>query len=111
MRWKLLVLASIVAALIASGAWSLFTIIVSGSSARPIQPHESLLLVSAIAPLGMCAIAGIFIYRHTSRRRKTQASLAVLITLLLSIAGCLGATKLFPRTITIYRRHEGQLRV
>src|SRR5437762_2222446 len=110
MRWKLLVLVSLVAALIASGVWCLFIMVVFGHSARPIQTHDSMLLVSTVVPVGMSAITGIFIYRHTSRRRKTQASLAVLITLLFSIAACLAATKLFPQAITIYRGHEKQLR-
>jgi len=32
--------------------------------------------------------------------------LAILLTLLLSVAACLSATRLFPNTITIYR-HDG----
>src|SRR5437588_12762889 len=107
MRWRLLVLVSVVAALVAAGVWCLLMMIIFGS-VRPIQPHDSLLLASAVVPLGMSVFAGIFIYRHTSRKRKTQASVAVLLTLLLSITTCSIATRLFPHTITIYR--AGQLR-
>ncbi|HBB96798.1 MAG TPA: hypothetical protein DC054_15580 [Blastocatellia bacterium] len=99
MRWKLLVLVSLVAALIACGTWSLLIMIIFGS-ARPIQP--SLLLASTVVPLALAGFAGFFIYRHTARRRKTQAILTILLTLLLSIAACLSATRLFPKTITIY---------
>ena len=109
MRWKLLVLASFVAALIACGVWSLLIMIIFGSE-RPIQPHDWLLLASAVLPLALAGFAGFFIYRHTAWRRKTQAMLTVLMTLLLSIAACLAATRLFPNTITIYRGYDGRLR-
>ncbi len=109
MRWKLLVLVSFVAALVACGVWSLLIMIIFGS-ARPIQPHDWLLLASATVPLAMAGFAGFFIYRHTARRRKTQAVLTVLLTVLLAIAACLSATRLFPDTITIYRGHDGRLR-
>lgn len=110
MRWKLLLLVSLIAALVACGAWSLLIMIIFGHSARPMQPHDWLLLASAAVPLAMAGVAGFFIYRHTSRRRKTQAMLTILLTLLLSIAACLATTKLFPNTITIYRGHDGRAR-
>jgi len=110
MRWKLLVLVSVVAAIVACGAWSLLIMIIMGP-VRPLQPHEWLylaattthwlLLASTAAPLTMAGFAGFFIYRHTSRRRKTQAVLAVLLTLLLSVAACLTATRLFPANVPI----------
>jgi uncharacterized BrkB/YihY/UPF0761 family membrane protein len=109
MRWKLLVLVSFVAALVACGVWSLLIMIIFGSE-RPIQPHDWLSLASAAVPLAMAAFAGFFIYRHTARRRKTQAVLTVLLTLFLSIAACFAATRLFPHTITIYRDHDGPAR-
>jgi uncharacterized membrane protein len=109
MRWKLLVLVSFVAALVACGVWSLLIMIIFGSE-RPIQPHDWLLLASAAVPLALAGFAGFFVYRHTARRRKTQAVLTVLLTLLLSIAACVTATRLFPNTITIYRDHGGPVR-
>ena len=109
MRWKLLVLVSIVAALVACGVWSLLIMIIFGS-VRPIQPHDWLLLASEAVPLALAGFAGFFIYRHTARRRRTQALLTVLLTLVLSIAACLAAIRLFPNTITIYRGHDGPLR-
>jgi peptidoglycan/LPS O-acetylase OafA/YrhL len=102
MRWKLLVLVSLVAALVACGAWSLFMMIVFAYSVRPIQPHGWVFLASAALPLVMAGFAGFFTYRHTARRRKTQAVLTVLLTLLLSVAACFSATRLFPNTLTSY---------
>ena len=110
MRWKLLVLVSLVAALVACGIWSLLMTIMFGYSNRLIQPHYWLLLAIAAVPPLMSGVGGFFIYRHTARRRKTQAMLTVLLTLLLSIAACLAATRLFPNAITIYRGDNGRLR-
>jgi peptidoglycan/LPS O-acetylase OafA/YrhL len=84
--------------------------IIFGYSARPVQPHYWSLLASAAVPLALAGLAGFFVYRHTARRRKTQAVLAVLLALSLSIAACLSATRLFPNTITIYRGQDGRLR-
>jgi uncharacterized BrkB/YihY/UPF0761 family membrane protein len=107
MRWKLLVLVSFVAALVACGVWSLLIMIIFGHSVRPIQPHDWLLLASAAVPLALAGVAGFFVYRHTARRRRTQALLTALLTLFLAIAACLAATRLFPNTITIYREQGG----
>jgi uncharacterized membrane protein HdeD (DUF308 family) len=76
-------------------------------SERPIQPHGWLLLASAAVPLTLAGFAGFFVYRHTARRRKTQAVFTAILALFLSIAACFAATRLFPNTITIYRGHGG----
>ncbi len=110
MRWKLLVLVSFVAALVACGVWSLLIMIIFGHSVRPVQPHNWLLLASAAVPLALAGVAGFFVYRHTARRRRTQALLTALLTLFLAIAACLAATRLFPNTITMYREQGGPRR-
>src|SRR5258708_157247 len=116
MRWKLLVLVPLIAAIVACGAWSLLIMIVMGP-VRPSEPHDWLylagstthwlVLASAAVPLAMAGFAGFFIYRHTSRRRKTQAVLTVLLALLLSIAACLTGTRLFPANVPIDRPYDG----
>ena len=85
MRWKLLVLVSFVAALLALGLWSAFTIAVFGS-ARALARSDWLLLCSLLIPLGVTAYAGVFIYRHTAKRRKLQALIATVLVLLLTAA-------------------------
>src|SRR5712691_6374681 len=115
MRWKLLFLVSFVAAFVACGVWTLLIMIIFGS-VRPLQPQDWhfvngtahwLLLASAAVPPAMAGFAGFFVYRHTARRRKTQAVFTVLLALFLSIAACFAATRLFPNTITVYRDHGG----
>jgi uncharacterized protein YybS (DUF2232 family) len=83
MRWKLLVLVSFVAAVLALGLWSAIIIAVFGS-ARILAQNDWLLLCSLVIPLGVTAYAGLFVYRHTAKRRKLQAVIAIVLVLLLT---------------------------
>ncbi|SRR5216684_4384581 len=105
MRWKLLVLVSLVAALLALGLWSAVTIAVWGS-ARVMARSDWLLLCSLLIPLGVSAYAGVFIYRHTARRRRTQAVFSILLTLFLSAGTYLVASQVFPDKLIIPRTYE-----
>jgi hypothetical protein len=105
MRWKLLVLVSFVAALLASGLWSAVTIAVFGS-ARALARSDWLLLCSLAIPLGVTAYAGIFVYRHTAHRRKTQLAFTVFLTLFLSAGTYLVASQIFPDKLIIPRTYE-----
>jgi cytochrome bd-type quinol oxidase subunit 2 len=105
MRWKLLVLASAAAAVLGIGLWCLFAILFFGT-ARELARHDWILLMSALIPLGLITYAGIFVYRHTARRRKTQVVLTVLFSLLLTPATYLVLTSLFPTRLIIPRTSE-----
>ena len=85
MRWKLLVIASIVAALVACGLWSAFTLVFFQSPTESAA-HGWFLLVSTLMPLMVAVSVGLFIYRHTAKRRKLQALLTAILTLLLTVA-------------------------
>jgi hypothetical protein len=99
MRWKLLVLVSFVAALLALGLWSAFTIAVFGSARMP--QNNWLLLCGLVIPLGVTTYAGVFVYRHTAKRRKLQALIAIVLVLLLTAASYLIAASLFLRGSTL----------
>ncbi len=105
MRWKLLVLASVAAAVLGVGIWSLFAIISFGT-AQELARHDLILLMSALIPLVMSAYAGIFVYRHTARRRKTQAVTTILLSLLLAPVFYFTASALFPNRLHIPRTSE-----
>jgi len=105
MRWKLLLISSVVAAIIGLGLWSALTIAFFGS-ARALARHDLLLLVSLAVPLGLGAIAAVFAYRHTARRRKTQAVITVLLVLFFSTGIYLVASQLFPERLIIPRTYE-----
>jgi len=92
MRWKLLVLVSFVAALLALGLWSAVIIVVFGS-ARILAQNDWLLLCSLLIPLSVATYAGMFVYRHTAKRRKLQALITMVFVLLLTAASYLIASR------------------
>ena len=105
MRWKLLVLVSFVAAILALGLWSAITIAVFGS-ARVLAQNDWFLLCSIVIPLVVTASASVFVYRHTSRRRKLQALIAAVLTLLLSTGLYLIASAVFVSRLYIPTTYE-----
>ena len=100
MRWKLLLIASLVAALVACGLWSALAIGAFGT-ARKLASHGWLLLASAIVPLAIAVYAGVFVYRRTSRRRKTQAVVTVIVALFLTAGTYFAAAQVFPDKLGI----------
>lgn len=105
MRWKLLVLVSFAAAVIACGLWSALVIGVFGT-ARSLARNQWMLISSAIVPLAMAAYSGVFVYRHTSRRRKTQATLTAILAVLLTLGTYLAFSQVFPDRLIIPRTSE-----
>ena len=105
MRWKLLLTTSVAAAVIGLGLWSTLTIVFFGS-AGALARHDWILLASLLLPLGFSAIAGVFAYRHTARRRRAQAILTGLLTLLFTGATYMAASTLLPNIFYISRISE-----
>lgn len=91
MRLRLVMIASLIAATIGSGA-SVLIVIASlrylNYAAETGQWHRHLwLLFGLYAPLFLAASLGCtFVYRHTARRRKLQAALTLIVALLISLA-------------------------
>ena len=105
MRWKLLIIASLAAAFIGCGLWSALAIGVFGS-ARSLARNDWLLFFSVIIPLAIAVYSGVFVYRHTARRRKTQAILTVVVSLVLTLGAYLIASQVFPSRLVIPRNSE-----
>lgn len=105
MRWKLLVLASFAAAILGIALWSLFAIAFFGT-ARELARHDWIFLLSALIPLALIAYAGIFVYRHTARRRKTQVVITIVLSLLLTPIFYLAASAAFTNRLYIPRTYE-----
>lgn len=84
MRWKLLIITSLIAALLNAGGMYLFAYLISAYMTRlhgTIGMEATLLLV----PLVVSTLAGIFVYRHTARRRKLQATLTSLASFIFAV--------------------------
>ena len=94
MRWKLLILTSVVASLVAGALWSAIVAVLFGPAV--VARRDWLLPVSFVVPLGIAVWAGYFVYRHTSRRRKTQAVITMIAALLLTTLAYVAAAQLLP---------------
>jgi uncharacterized membrane protein len=96
MRWKLLGLVSVIGALFGVTLWSSLTIATFGS-ASSLARNGWITLGTLVIPMGVSVFGALFVYRHTAHRRKTQATLATLLTLLLTAAVYLVAATVVPR--------------
>jgi hypothetical protein len=105
MRWKLLLLASLVAAVLGFGLWCVLTIAIFGT-ATELARRDWIFLLSLLFPLGLAIYAGIFLYRHTARRRKTQAILAALLTLILVSLAYFITLRISPQRFRVSRAHN-----
>ncbi len=85
MRLKLLIIASLLAAIVGSGASIAIVLGILGSP-RSLTAPTLLALSTLILPIAAIVWASIFVYRHTARRRKTQAILTALLSLILTFA-------------------------
>jgi hypothetical protein len=83
LRWKLLVATSLVAALIGAGGSFGFSYAVLRFS-NHLPSRLTLLMLEELVPLAFSLSAGFFVYRHTARRRKLQALIAVLLSIILA---------------------------
>jgi uncharacterized BrkB/YihY/UPF0761 family membrane protein len=83
MRWKLVILASLITALAASGAWFLLARLVFN---LPLFLTGNWFYFEAAVLILIINTVSISIYRRTSRRRKTQAFIASMLTLALIFA-------------------------
>jgi len=85
-RWKLLIITSLVAALTnAGGMRALVYWLIDTTECIPSpRPHAIFALLAA--PVLFTTLACVFVYRHTARRRKLQAALTALFTLVSTLA-------------------------
>ncbi|MBV9211969.1 MAG: hypothetical protein JOZ52_15105 [Acidobacteria bacterium] len=86
MRWKLLLIASLIAGLIGSGATLAIIIFLLGSKLSFSSRAAGVIAFAPLVlPLAMLIVASLFVYRHTARRRKLQAMLTALLSALLML--------------------------
>jgi lysylphosphatidylglycerol synthetase-like protein (DUF2156 family) len=85
MRLKLVLIASFLSAVAGSGA-SIAIILGKFSSLKGLSAPDFLVVSTFILPVVTVVVAAIFVYRHTARRRKTQALLTGILGVFLSLA-------------------------
>lgn len=91
MRWKLLLITSLLAAGAGAGA-SLWIARALGLDRSGGLNHSPLAVAAALLfPIASTVFAGIFVYRHTPRRRALQAMATALFAALLTLAALVAA--------------------
>jgi len=100
MRWKLILITSFLGALVAGGAWCLLAIAGFGQSGI-LFGRSWIASLSLIIPILLSTFAAIFVYRHTAQRRKTQAVVTILLTLLLTLGIYVTAMRFFRGRLSV----------
>ena len=105
MRWKIICVTSLAAAVAGFGIWFGLILVTFGSAAElPRNPIS--FTVSMAIPLASCIYAGVFAYRHTAKQRKLQATLTAILALILTAAVYFLASQVSPSKLVIPRTFE-----
>ena len=97
MRLKLVFAAAALAALV--GAGSCIALVLGVFSTAALSRPGLLVASTLLLPVATIVFSSIFVYRHTARRRKTQAFLTTLIAILLTLAFFIVASILSARRV------------
>ncbi|MDQ3755445.1 MAG: hypothetical protein M3371_12045 [Acidobacteriota bacterium] len=97
MRWKLLVIASLLATLVGVGGQLALIYFLFGT-ARTFETFDLAVLALLLLPLLAISFASHFVYRHTARRRKLQAMATALLSIILTLAALFIASIFHTRT-------------
>src|SRR5829696_1934253 len=84
MRLKLVIAASLLAAIV--GAGSCIALVLGVFSVKALSNPGLLVSATLLLPIAAIIFASIFVYRHTARRRKLQAFLTAILATLLTLA-------------------------
>ncbi len=90
MRWKLLIIASVLAALAGAGASLAASRFVFGAGRSALSDWA--VATTLLLPVAATTYASVFVYRRTSRRRALQAAATALLSLLLTLTALLAAS-------------------
>lgn len=84
MRLKLVIAASVLAAVV--GAGSCIALVLGVFSVTALSNPGLLAASTILLPIATIVFASIFVYRHTARRRKLQAFLTAILATLLTLS-------------------------
>lgn len=84
MRLKLVIAASLLAAVV--GAGSCIALVLGVFSVKVLSSPGLLAASTLVLPILAIVFASIFVYRHTARRRKLQAFLTAILAILLTLS-------------------------
>ncbi|HEX4899548.1 MAG TPA: hypothetical protein VFV61_03400 [Pyrinomonadaceae bacterium] len=84
MRLKLVMLVAVIAALVGAGS-SVAIILTRSTSVHVLSSPDLVVTATLVLPIACVILAAFFVYRHTARRRKTQALLTGVLAAFLSL--------------------------
>ena len=87
MRWKLLIVVPVLAAIVGAGACAAAARLLSNPVGGALPAWAA--VVALVAPVACVVFASIFVYRHTARRRTLQAAATALLASLLTLTALL----------------------
>jgi amino acid transporter len=91
MRWKLLIITSLAAAVVGAGGTLGLALGLTGSTQRP-KALDLYVILTFLVPAASIFFASFFVYRHTARWRKAQALSTALLSIFLTLAILLAAS-------------------
>ena len=95
MRLKLVIAASVLAAV--AGAGSCIALVLGVFSVKALSNPGLLVTSTLLLPIATITFASIFVYRHTARRRKLQAFLTAILAIILTLGLFISASILTGR--------------
>jgi len=95
MRLKLVIAASVLAAIVGAGVC--IALVLGVFSVRALSNPGLLVTSTLVLPIATIAFASIFVYRHTARRRKLQAFITAILAIILTLAFFIAASILTGR--------------
>ena len=96
MRLKLVIIASLLAAVVGAGAS--IALVLGVLAVRSLSSPGLLAISTLLMPIATIVFASIFVYRHTARRRKLQAFLTAVLATLLTLSIFILTSALTSRT-------------
>ena len=83
MRLKLVIAASVLAAVVGAGVC--IALVLGVLSPRALSNPGLLVASTLLLPIATITFSSIFVYRHTARRRKLQAFLTAILAIILTL--------------------------
>ena len=87
MRWKLLIVASLLAFVVGTGVCVAIVRFLTARGGGALSAWAA--VAALLAPIACIIYASVFVYRHTARRRTLQAAATALLASLLTLAALL----------------------
>ena len=91
MRWKLVIITSLITAIVGAGGTLGLALGLTGSPKRPAV-IDLFVILTLLVPVAAVFFGSFFVYRHTARWRKAQAFSTALLSIFLTLTLLIAAS-------------------